>query len=177
MPRLCWSLPVIVGAAALMAGCSHSPPQTMAATDPGIAQDLERVRNATRIYQDTAVARAAGYPTMNASQCLADSTEGGMGQHFVNRALLSDTLSLEHPQILLYAHDAKGKMKLVAVEYIIPYRIHPREADPPRIFGRPLRQNDPLKLWNLHVWAFEKNPSGLFAEWNPAVKCPAHAGM
>jgi hypothetical protein len=175
MPRLHWSISLIVGTAALVAGCAHSQPQTMAATDPGIARDLERVRNATRAFADTAAARAAGYPTMNLQPCLSDSSQGGMGHHYVNRALLNDSLVVERPQILLYAHDPKGKLKLVAVEYIIPYRIHPREAEAPRIFGRALRQNDPLKLWNLHVWAWEENPSGLFAEWNPAVKCPPSA--
>jgi hypothetical protein len=98
-----------------------------------------------------------------------------MGHHYVNRALIDDRLDLEHPEILLYAPAPGGKLKLVAVEYIIPYRLLPREAEAPRIFGRTLRQNDELKLWNLHVWAWEKNPAGLFAEWNPAVKCEVHA--
>ncbi len=178
MTRLREALLAIVGTAALAAGCAHNPAPATSLPDRAVASDLERVRNATRAFQDTARAHAAGYPTATLTACLSDSSAGGMGHHFVNRALLVDSIDVEHPQILLYAPASDGKLKLVAVEYIIPYRIHPREADAPRIFGRALRQNDPLKLWNLHVWAWEQNPSGLFAEWNPAVKCDAHkAGM
>lgn len=174
MPRRCWSWSAIVATVALVAGCAHNPAPT-AMADRSIANDLERVRKATKAFQDTAAAHAAGYPTATMTACLSDSSAGGMGHHFVNRALLVDSLDLERPQILLYAPAPGGKLKLVAVEYIIPYSLHPREAEAPRIFGRPLRQNDPLKLWNLHVWAWEENPAGLFAEWNPAVHCDAHA--
>ena len=168
MPRLS----ALISTAALVVACGHNPAP---ATGPDVSKDLEVVRNATRAFQDTAVAHAAGYPTANQSACLSDSAQGAMGQHYVNRALVDDKVELEHPEILLYEPAADGKLKLVAVEYIIPYRLVPREAEAPRIFGRPLRQNDPLKLWNLHVWAWSKNPAGLFAEWNPSVKCHDHA--
>lgn len=178
MTRLRGSLLAIVGTAALATGCAHNPAPATSMADRSIASDLERVRNATKAFQDTAAAHAAGYPTATIQPCLSDSSAGGMGHHYVNRALIDHQLDLEHPEILLYAPAPGGKLKLVAVEYIIPYRIHPREAEAPRIFGRALRQNDPLKLWNLHVWAWEKNSAGLFAEWNPAVKCgtPAAGG-
>jgi len=29
----------------------------------------------------------------------------------------------------------------------------------------------PLGIWYLHVWHWEPNPSGVFADWNPNVKC------
>lgn len=177
MTRFRGSLLVITGAAVMAAGCSHNPAPAAATADPGVARDLAIVRAATKAFSDTAVAHAAGYPTTNTPPCLADSTMGGMGQHFVNRALVDDKVELEHPEILLYSQQPGGKVKLVAVEYIIPYRLVPRDSTAPRIFGRAMLQNDPLKLWNLHVWAYEENPSGLFAEWNPAVKCGAHKGM
>jgi hypothetical protein len=173
MSRVRGAFLAIAGTAALAAGCAHNPPPATSMADQVVARDLERVRNATKAFQDTAAAHAAGYPTATMTPCLSDSSAGGMGHHFVNRALLVDSIDVEHPQILLYGPAPGGTLKLVAVEYIIPYRIHPREAEAPRIFGRALRQNDPLKLWNLHVWAWEENPAGLFAEWNPAVKCPA----
>jgi hypothetical protein len=28
-----------------------------------------------------------------------------------------------------------------------------------------------LGIWYLHVWIWEPNPSGLFADWNPSVTC------
>jgi hypothetical protein len=175
MTRLRSALLTILGTAALATGCAHTPAGLTAMVDPGVTRDLERVRLATRAFRDTAAAHAAGYPTATMQPCLSNASAGGMGHHYVNRALIDDRLDLEHPEILLYAPAPGGKLKLVAVEYIIPYRLLPREAEAPRIFGRTLRQNDELKLWNLHVWAWEKNPAGLFAEWNPAVKCEVHA--
>jgi hypothetical protein len=26
--------------------------------------------------------------------------------------------------------------------------------------------------YDLHVWLWKKNPSGMFARWNPTVTCP-----
>ena len=135
-----------------------------------VAEDLARLRAATAGFRDIAAAQAAGYPT-STPPCLANPPAGGMGHHYVNRAHVDDRLELERPEILLYAPDKSGKLKLVAVEYIIPYRILPPESEAPRIFGQALRQSDQLKLWYLHVWAWEENPAGLFADWNPAVTC------
>jgi len=140
------------------------------AAGPGVADDLARLRAATAGFRDIAAAQAAGYPTAT-PPCLANPPAGGMGHHYVNRAHVDGRLELERPEILLYAPDGSGKLKLVAVEYIIPYRILPPESEAPRIFGQALRQSDQLKLWYLHVWAWEENPGGLFADWNPAVIC------
>jgi hypothetical protein len=157
-------------AVALLAGCGRTAAPGPVSTDPAVARDLERVRAATRPFQDLAAAQAAGYPTAT-PPCLSDPSEGGMGHHYVNRVHVDDKLDVEHPEILLYEPDRGGKPKLVAVEYIIPYRILPPESEAPRFFGQTLRRSDPLKLWYLHVWAWKENSAGLFADWNPAVKC------
>ncbi len=34
-----------------------------------------------------------------------------------------------------------------------------------------------LGIWYLHVWTWEPSPSGLFADWNPKVKCAAGPPM
>lgn len=44
-------------------------------------------------------------------------------------------------------------------------------AEPPRIMGQALKKADRLGIWYLHVWTWEPSPSGLFADWNPNVKC------
>jgi len=163
----------VVGTLFVMAACSHTPPPSSGPmADPAIARDVEQIRAATAPFRDLAAAQAAGYPTAT-PQCLSNATAGGMGHHYVKRDIVDGRLDLEHPEILLYAPAGEGKMKLVAVEYIIPYRILPPESEAPRILGQSLRQSEPLKLWYLHVWAWEENPAGLFADWNPAVKCPA----
>ncbi|MGH7694930.1 MAG: hypothetical protein ACRENH_08110 [Gemmatimonadaceae bacterium] len=157
--------------AVCVAACAAAParqPQTEM-LDSSITRDLERLRNATAPYRDLAAAQAVGYPTAT-PPCLA-SPIGAMGHHYVNRAHVDDKLELERPEILLYAPGAGGKPKLLGVEYIIPYRILPPESQPPRILGQNLKRSEELKLWYLHVWAWEQNASGLFADWNPAVKC------
>ena len=73
--------------------------------------------------------------------------------------------------MLIYAPAAEGKVELVAVEYIVPYRAVPSTAKPPRIFDQELKRYDQLNYWALHVWAWRPNPSGLFADWNPTVRC------
>ena len=168
--------------ATLLCGCTRAPVQTKALNDSilaslapdGVAyadniwRDLERVRAATTDFQDIAAAQKAGYPTTTPA-CLKSAT-GGMGQHYVMRTLLDDQLDVEKPEILLYAPQPDGKLKLVAVEYIIPLSAWQQEQ-PPRIFGQSLKRSEELKLWYLHVWAWERNTQGLFADWNPAVKC------
>ena len=31
-------------------------------------------------------------------------------------------------------------------------------------------------FYELHVWAWKHNPSGMFADWNPTVSCDDYAG-
>ncbi len=161
---------VVAGSVIVVAACASAPARGPA-VDPKVAGDLERLRAATAPFRDLGAAQAAGYPTATPA-CLSDSTLGGMGHHYVNRAHVDGRLELEHPEILLYAPVPNGAPKLVAVEYIIPYRILSRDAEAPRIFGQALQRSDPLKLWYLHVWVWEENPAGLFADWNPKVACP-----
>jgi len=160
-------------AAVCVAACAGTParqPQTEM-LDSSVTRDLERLRNATAPYRDLAAAQAVGYPTATSTPPCLSSPIGAMGHHYVNRSHVDDKLDLEHPEILLYARGGDGKPKLLGVEYIIPYRILPPESQPPRIFGQSLKRSEELKLWYLHVWAWEQNASGLFADWNPAVKC------
>jgi hypothetical protein len=161
---------VLVSGALLLAVYSAAPAAAQTTMDPAVARDLALVRAATAPFKDLAAAQAAGYPTAT-PPCLSDPMQGGMGHHYVNRAKVDSLLDVEHPEILLYAPAGEGKSKLVAVEYIIPYRILPKESKAPTIFGQSLKRSDGLSLWYLHVWAWEENSAGLFADWNPAVKC------
>ena len=72
---------------------------------------------------------------------------------------------------MLYEPEQNGRLRLVAVEYIIPYTAHSRSAAPPVLFGQEFKQNDTFQLWGLHAWVWKENPSGMFASWNPNVTC------
>lgn len=168
-------------AACLPLACSRSAPhahmtsETMetaspsATVDAATQRDLDRLRKATQAYRDIAAARAAGFPS-GTPKCLSHPTAGVMGYHYVDQRVVDDKLELERPEILLYARDTDGKDQLTAVEYIVPLSRWTR-SEPPRILGQTLKRSEALKIWYLHVWAWEDNPAGLFADYNPRVKC------
>ena len=135
-----------------------------------VDRDLERIRKATAAFKSLDAAVAAGYQR-NVPQCIAHPTLGGMGYHHTTDALLDDTLDLDHPEILVYGKTATGEYKLNGVEFYVPYSAHPRTAAPPVIMGHQLTPFDPGKFWYLHVWVWTDNPSGMFADWDPEVKC------
>jgi hypothetical protein len=137
----------------------------------GVRADLVRLREATKTYGDLATAQAAGYPS-GIPACVADSTMGGMGRHYFDRASYDDTLRVERPEMLIYEPDKDGGVRLVAVEYVVPFRLWPETSTAPRLFGQEFKRHDGFRYWQLHVWAWKKNPAGLFADWNPQVSCP-----
>lgn len=173
---------VIAFACVIATGCTHkaatasgaATPDIAAGFGPSVQRDIETLRNATSAYRDVKVAQAAGYPTTTPA-CIEDSTMGGMGRHFLNRPYYEEKLAdIAHPEMLIYAPDSAGRPdKLVGVEYAIPFRLLPSTEKAPRLFGQEFRRHEEFKYWYLHVWAWQKNSAGLFADWNPAIKCPA----
>jgi len=135
-----------------------------------VDRDLDRIRTATAAFKSLDAAVAAGYQR-DVKQCIAHPTLGGMGYHHANDALLDDKLDLDHPEILVYAKTATGEYKLNGVEFYVPYSAHPRDAAPPVIMGQQLTPFDPGKFWYRHAWVWTDNPSGVFADWDPEVKC------
>ncbi len=169
---------LLVVASAVVAGCAgrttaarHDPVSQLAeGFDASVRRDLQTLRDATSKYHDLAVAEAAGYPTAM-PKCVADSTMGGMGHHMIDRRLFDEKLEIERPEMLLYAPAGEGKVELVAVEYVVPFRVRPATETAPRLFGQEFRPYPQFSYWALHVWAWRRNAAGLFADWNPAVKC------
>ena len=129
---------------------------------------LQRIREATGAFHDPAAARAHGYQATD--HCVA-SPAGGMGYHYQRDSLMDDRLEVARPEILVYAPNGAASPKLAGVEYVVPYTAWQRPG-PPRILGQALKKADQLQIWYLHVWVWEPNENGLFADWNPAVTCP-----
>ncbi len=150
-------------------------PQALAssAQTAAVNQDLATLRQVTASFHNFAKATAAGWSTQ-ITPCM-EGSEGGMGFHYGNVALIDATARVEAPELLLYEPERNGELRLVAVEYIIPYTARSRSATPPVLFGRAFKQNDGFQLWALHAWVWKDNPSGIFADWNPQVTC-ANAG-
>jgi hypothetical protein len=139
--------------------------------DFALREDLETIRRVTAPFHNFAVATAAGWST-EVTNCLLDTGGvGGMGFHYGKTALIDGTVRVDKPQLLLYEPEKNGRLRLMAVEYIIPYSDHSRAAAPPVLMGQKFLQFDAFQVWGLHVWIWKDNPSGLFAPWNPLVTC------
>jgi hypothetical protein len=133
-----------------------------------VDRDVARVRAATARFTSTEAAEAAGYARV--TDCVEHQPDGAMGYHFQNNALLDTTLDVDHPEVLVYERKPEGGFKLNGVEFLVPISAW-TATEPPRIMGQALKRADRLGIWYLHVWSWEASPSGLFADWNPRVKC------
>jgi hypothetical protein len=180
----------LVAGIALLGGCGERIPtettariqsQTAASRESGqnegdasssVRRDLATLRRVTAPFHSFRKAKAAGWLT-KITDCMTDPNgAGGMGFHYGNTALINNsTVSVDKPELLLYEPEEDGGLRLVAVEYIIPYTYHSRKSAPPVLFGQQFKQNDTFQLWGLHAWVWKENPSGIFANWNPRVSC------
>jgi len=158
-------------------------------TGSSAAKLLAMTRRATDKYHDVSVALADGYVPM--SPC--DEIDGAaMGMHYVNLGLASDMVVNEvTPEILLFVDTDEGP-KLVGVEYFVaadgafvgPLFDMTLPAGwiwltpAPTLFE--VSMDGPMEPhaagvmpwhFDLHVWLWHGNPDGMFAEFNPALKC------
>jgi hypothetical protein len=158
----------LVGVLAI--GCDASDP-----VSPDEAA-LAGIRLKTEKFKSHQTAVDAGYsvlvthPTTGA-ECLWHDQEGGMGVHYLNPDLFDGEVDGDAPEVLIYVNDAGGKKRLVAVEYVIPFSIRSDSEPPPTLFGQEFKRNYTFNLWALHAWAWEGNPSGAFADYNPKISC------
>ena len=153
-------------------------PSAALGTGAGVGTDLARARRATVRFQHVQDAVAAGYAPITG--CVSDPQAGVMGVHFAHAGLMSDrTTHIEQPEILLYAADRGGRWRLEGVEYWVEDADQDlsTHTDRPTLFQRPF--NGPMLghvpgqpiHFDLHVWIWRHNPAGLFANYNPALRC------
>jgi len=146
----------------------------------GDGTSLSEVRRVTARYHQLDRALADGYGTFYV--CTDNQTPGvgAMGQHYVNGDLVGDpALDPLHPEVLVYEPMPNGRSRLVALEYVVLQADwHAAFGDTtPSLFGQELeavgagnRYGLP-PFYELHVWLWKYNPSGLFSDWNPRVSC------
>jgi hypothetical protein len=41
----------------------------------------------------------------------------------------------------------------------------------PQLLGQRFTRHSFLPIFKLHIWLWQNNPSGTFADWNPKVSC------
>jgi hypothetical protein len=134
---------------------------------------------ATHEFRDVERAVAAGYqPT---AECAP-----GMGYHYGHPALVNDTnIDPTKPEILVYAPNRDGALRLVALEYFRADADGDKATaeDRPTLFGHPFDGPmdghpvppgaPPMPVhYDLHAWVYHSNPAGELAPENPRVRCP-----
>jgi hypothetical protein len=158
-------------------------------------QALQQLARELEPFKSVAYAESQGY--VRTSACETHPTLGAMGHHYANRRLLGITglvngrvngtgtyTEANPPPILLYAPDGQGGLKLVGIELLVFAEAwHAENKQPPKYRGReynymadnPATPQDEahgfMPHYDLHIWLFEHNPSGLYAQWNPALSC------
>ena len=180
---IAWMFGVMVAVLALVSGTAAQTAAKYTGEAPGILpssfgeavdRNIMTIRGATARFKTTEAAEAAGYKRVTG--CVQHQPAGAMGYHFQNNDLLDTTLDLEHPEVLVYEKMSDGTFQLNGVEFLVPISAW-KSAEPPRIMGQALIKVDSIGFWFLHVWTWKPNPSGLFAPWNPDVKCLEASSM
>jgi hypothetical protein len=171
----------LTGAVVLLLALTFAGTAVAAAGGTG----LKAAVRATARYHNLNVATAAGYGLFvdkDKIACIANPPLGTMGIHYVNGTFVGDSvIDATKPEALVYEPTRRGKLKLVALEYIVFQGAwegaHGEGAAPPSLFGEDFHLVpegnryglDPF--YELHAWVWKYNPSGMFFEWNPRVSC------
>lgn len=136
---------------------------------------LKQVRAANDAYRQPAAAMQAGYGLVpGLDHCFDNPGVGAMGYHYIDVDLLDTALDPLMPEAMVYHTARDGRLKLGAVEYIVPAAAWDAEghAGPPAVLGQRLHLNATLGVYVLHAWLWKPNPAGLFSDWNPDLSCP-----
>ena len=146
---------------------------------------LATARAATAKFQQFSAAAADSRGELKDAAgiaCIDAPGLGAMGIHWVKGSIVGDgAVSATDPEAVIYEPQANGRMRLVAVEYVVFQADWDKNhSSRPSLFGEefnftpsPNRFGLP-PFYSLHAWLWQNNPSGMFAPWNPNVSC-AHA--
>jgi hypothetical protein len=130
---------------------------------------LAGVRQATAAFHDIDAAAEAGWDNQ-LTGCMALEGAGAMGFHYSRQIPFDGTLEEFVPELLVYEPQKNGRLRLVALEYAIPFDAWTDE-DPPSLHGIDFHRNEGFGLWVLHAWIWKHNPAGIFEDWNPSASC------
>jgi len=161
------------------------------------AQALDALRQLTAKFHDLDAATAAGYgllsktPLTAPDGCVSDMSAGGMGYHYGRFDNLGDdAVDLLDPEFLVYAPtnaprvDGVARTRLAAFDYFLPFSAKwPAPSDPafkkaPSLHDFPSTSSLPdvpfvstsrFGGWMIHIWLWEKNPAGMFENFNSSV--------
>jgi hypothetical protein len=139
---------------------------------------LAQLRRATAKYHRIEVAEADKY--MLDTHCAARPGVGAMGYHAINFGLVDDVVDPLMPEVLVYERQKNGHLQLVAIEYIVVAGPWDAQHSNPPMLGTKVFDDhrDFLKMggpqfphYQLHVWIWKNNPTGIYTPFNPKVSC------
>jgi hypothetical protein len=144
------------------------------------ADQLAVARAGSASFHD--VANATGYGLFTDAAgiaCIDKPGEGTMGVHYVNGALVGDPEeNAATPEALVYEPMKNGRLRLVAVEYVVLKAAWDATHDGlPSLFGEPFEETLGANryglppYYSLHAWVWKHNPEGMFEDWNPDATC------
>jgi hypothetical protein len=178
---------VLIPTAAFAGGDSPADDAGMhdhAVDNAGLDDELAQVRRIAARFHRVEEAIAAGYELgwVNGSGnriitgCVSHPTAGAMGYHYFHPQLMADlTVDPLKPEALVYAPARNGRLKLAAVEWIARglNTNPPGVSQPPSVLGMQMHILVPaVGFYLTHAWVWRHNPAGMFADWNPRVRCP-----
>jgi hypothetical protein len=149
---------------------SHGMAQSVNSSE--VNQWLAGLRAALAPFHRFEAATAAGY-NAQITPCMELAGAGGMGFHYGDTRLIDAKVEEFAPELLLYEPQKNGRLRLVAVEYIVPFDAW-TQPEPPSLHGLTFHANNTFKVWALHAWVWQHNPAGLFTDWNPRISCAAN---
>ena len=143
---------------------------------------VKKVHDATVRYSkdiNFALTKEKGWAV--ATPCVSGPDHGAMGIHVVRGSRIADgILDPTAPESLIYEPLPNGSFRLVGVEFIQladDWAARNPNGGVPSVDGNlmnlvasPNRYGLPA-FYELHVWAWEDNPNGRFADWNNRVTC------
>jgi hypothetical protein len=176
----------MAGQATTLSPANKSPPR-----EPTTLVEKVR-RGVPDAFKNPFTAMSVGW--RNATACVSGENQGAMGIHLVFNPspvpgepppkLADGILEPLDPEALIYEPAGNGMFRLVGVEFIElaehwagMVKQDSTLPTTPRVdghlmnyVGAPNRFGLPA-FYELHVWAFEDNPVGTFADWNTLVNC------
>ncbi len=147
---------------------------------------LAEIRRSTAKFHRLDAAMAAGY--MWSDHCVAHPFLGAMGHHVGNfNLVMNGDVDPSNPDVLLY-EVKNGKVQLTGVEFLIPAHVWQGDGIP--MLGNVpydahlevqcdengencfnVKGGPPFPHYQLHVWVWKNNPSGMYFPFNPNVSC------
>jgi hypothetical protein len=135
------------------------------AAGPRLADD---VKAANARFQNVLAATAEGYAPLT---CVSGADGGALGVQYVNLDYAKDSrVDLGRPVTVIYQAVLGGGLELAGVEYVAL-------KDPGSLEGHRFNFVDTPNRYGLgsyfelHVWAWKRNPGGPFADMVPNAPC------